>query len=398
MSFPAAFEPRTVCSRCRRPESVCYCRHVTSLETKTRIVLLQHPRERDVPIGTAHMASLCLPNAELHVGVHWRGSAALSRALSDPTRPAALLYPGAGAIDVVANPPSSPVTLVVVDGTWPQTKKVVKENPELAALPRYAFTPSTPSEYRIRKEPRETCVSTIEALVHVLGALEGDPERFRALLAPFRAMVEAQIACATALHHGRARRKRAPKRSGPRVPLVLSSRRDDLVCIGAEANAWPYSSPERETAFPDELIQWVAYRPRTGESFEFVLAPRNPLSPNTARHIDLSEDRILGGGSASAFLQQWLAFVRDTDVFCSWGDYAPALFAETGGGFLPTQIDLRRVARNLGKGKIGTAEEFAALIGAAPCPSTAPGRAGVRLAQLAGITKHLSEIAREGVE
>ena len=79
--------------RCFRPESVCYCRHLTSIETRTRVVLLQHPRERDVAIGTARMASLCLPQAEIHVGVHWRGTSVLSRALSDPERPAVLLYP-----------------------------------------------------------------------------------------------------------------------------------------------------------------------------------------------------------------------------------------------------------------------------------------------------------------
>src|SRR3954469_859415 len=123
MSLPPGAEPRAVCARCRRPESVCYCPHITPLETVTRVVLLQHPREREVPIGTAHMASLCLPNSELHVGVHWRDSAALARALSDPTRPAALLYPGEGAIDIVQNPPRTPVTLVVVDGTWAQTRK-----------------------------------------------------------------------------------------------------------------------------------------------------------------------------------------------------------------------------------------------------------------------------------
>src|SRR4051794_894242 len=124
--MPAAAPPRAVCARCRRPESFCYCRHVTQLETATRIVLLQHPRERDVPIGTAGRASLCLPTAELHVGVHGRGSSALQRALSDPSRPAALLYPGEGAVDVVRNPPRTPVTLVVVDGTWWQTRKVVR--------------------------------------------------------------------------------------------------------------------------------------------------------------------------------------------------------------------------------------------------------------------------------
>src|SRR5258706_2061200 len=113
MDAAAAFEPRVACARCRRPSSVCYCRHLTSIATATRIVLLQHPRERDVAIGTARMASLCLPNSELHVGVDFQGSPELARALADPARPPALLYPGEGAIDVASMPPPGPITLVV---------------------------------------------------------------------------------------------------------------------------------------------------------------------------------------------------------------------------------------------------------------------------------------------
>ena len=142
--------------------------HLTSIETSTRVVLLQHPRERDVAIGTARMASLCLPNAELHVGVRWDDSTALARACSDPERPAVLLYPGGGAIDVVASPPAGPVTLIVIDGTWSQAKTVVRDNARLRELPRYTFTPPVPSEYRIRKEPKATYVSTLEALVQYM--------------------------------------------------------------------------------------------------------------------------------------------------------------------------------------------------------------------------------------
>ena len=112
-----------------------------------------------------------------------------------PAHPPILLYPGAGARDVLRDPPRGPVTLVVVDGTWSQARTVVRDNPILQALPRYAFATPEPSQYRIRKEPRAEYCSTIEALMHVLGALEGDPDRFRALLDPLRAMVDAQLAC-----------------------------------------------------------------------------------------------------------------------------------------------------------------------------------------------------------
>src|ERR1700722_18753718 len=101
---------REVCRGCGRPASVCYCAFITKLATRTRLVILQHPRERKVAINTARIAALCLPDAELHVGVSWNGLPALS----DPGRPAALLYPGPGALDVEQLPPRGPVTLVVV--------------------------------------------------------------------------------------------------------------------------------------------------------------------------------------------------------------------------------------------------------------------------------------------
>ncbi len=390
LASPPEIEPRIVCPRCRRPASVCYCSHVSQLETATRVVLLQHPRERDVPIGTAHMASMCLPNSELHVGVHFRDSAAVTRALTDPLRPAALLYPGEGAIDVLSAPPRSPITLVVVDGTWSQAKKVVRDNPELAALPRYAFTPPAPSEYRIRKEPRETYVSTIEALMHVLGVLEGDPGRFTALLAPFRAMIEAQLAHARA-GHGRGRHKRAPRaHQGPRIPAILSGRFRSLVCVVAEANAWPFDGYATGAAYADELVQWAAHRPANGERFESVIAPRNPTSPRTPAHLGISREELLGGESVEAFRARWRAFVREDDVLCAWGPYARGMLASVDGAWSPDAVDLRRVMRDLERGSVGTSEAVCARLGLHPSSPLAAGRAGARLAQLVGIVRHLT--------
>src|SRR6185295_4828229 len=116
---------RQECTRCLRPARLCYCAHLPTLHARTRVVFLQHPRERHVAIGTARMASLCLPGSELHVGADFAGSPVLARLLADRERPAALLYPGEGATDVGTHPPLGPITLVVVDGTWPQAKKLV---------------------------------------------------------------------------------------------------------------------------------------------------------------------------------------------------------------------------------------------------------------------------------
>ena len=281
-----------------------------------------------MPVNTARIASLCLPAAEVHVGLRLPDA----RVLRDPLRPAALLYPGPGAVDVEQFPPRTEITLVVVDGTWSQAKKLVRLNPELAALPRYAFRPPAPSEYRIRREPREDFVSTLEALVHVLGVLEGDRDRFLSMLRPFRAMVEAQIAFAGS-NRPRVRhpRTRAPADPRARLPPVLRDRPRDLVCVHAEANAWPYGAAERASC-PEELVHWVARRPATGESFEAIVAPRHALYAKTAWHLGVPATALLQGMTTDALHERWARFSRPDDVVCAWGAHPLALFEAAGSG------------------------------------------------------------------
>src|SRR3954470_1393768 len=186
-------ESREMCWRCRRPKRVCYCAAVHPIETRTRVVILQHPRESDVPINTARIAELSLSNSELHVGVDFGGDRGLRAALSDPAAPAVLLYPSDDARDLALEAPPGPVTLVVIDGTWWQASKLFKQNPFLHALPRYALAPSEESRYRIRREPAAHCLSTIEALEAALVVLEEQPSGFPELLKPFDTMVETQL-------------------------------------------------------------------------------------------------------------------------------------------------------------------------------------------------------------
>ncbi len=376
--------PRTMCRRCERPLSVCYCAALTSIETRTRIVILQHPAEKGMPIGTAHMANLCLPQASLHVGTHWDESEALRAACADPERPPILLYPGPDARDILADPPTSPVTLIVVDGTWSQARGLVRDNPQLAALPRYAFTAPAPSNYRIRKEPRAEYVSTLEALVHVLGALEGDPERFLALLEPMDAMVDAQLAAQARAPRPRKARPRPVLSPAERLPAAIRERYDDLVLVSGDANAWPWDTPEH--ALGDELVHWVAHRPSTGATFVAVVAPRHPLAADAPRHTGLTAASLRGGTTIEEFLRRFGDFTRPTDVVCSWGHHGLRMFKECG-GVLPggTFLDLRQAARILTNRKNGTLESYAASVGGAPVIDLPAGRAGQRLGMLISI-------------
>ena len=335
-----------------------------------------------MPIGTARMASLCLPNAQLHVGVRWDAHEALAVALSDPAHPPILLYPGAGARDILTEPPAGPVTLVVVDGTWSQAKTVVRDNPILHALPRYAFATPEPSHYRIRKEPRAEYVSTIEALMHVLGALEGSPERFRALLDPLDAMVDAQLAA----------QARSPRRYTARVPKTLRPPRrplpdvrfEDLVVVVGEANAWPYDAGD--TPQRDELVHWLAHRVATNETFSMIARPERAISPTTSFHTKLPDEVLLAGAPRAEVFAAFAAWTRPTDVMLSWGHYGPSLVLAAGGALPATRIDMRAAAQRFASKKLGTLDEYAASLGHAP-RSLAPGRGGERLAMLDHIVR-----------
>jgi DTW domain-containing protein YfiP len=363
---------------------VCYCARVERLETRTRVLILQHPRERKVGINTARIARLCLVNSELRQGVDFSDDPIVQSALCDPERSAALLFPGEDALDVRVHPPKGPVTLVVVDGTWWQASKLLKSNAGLRALPRYGLTPGEPSRYRIRKQPAEHCVATIEALAEMLGVLEGDPERMDRLLLPFEAMVERQLELIRLSPTARHRKlpDGAVKRSA--VPSVLRDHPESIVLAAGELNEWPRDSHGPAA----EVVHWVAVRPCTGERFEAILRPQHAIAPSCPYHVRLSREQIEAGESIEALSERWRSFSRGDDVVCTWGKFAADVLAKAGVK-LAFRIDLRVVTiQHLGR-RAGAIVACAQALGVEADAPQAMGRAGVRLAALEAIAREL---------
>ncbi len=139
-------------------------------------------------------------------------------------------------------------------------------------------------------------------------------------------------------------------------------------------------------------MQWLAFRPRTGERFELVKAPRH-LAPRTPAHLALSRRALESGCTGELLRRRWRAFVRDDDVLCSWGTHATTLFAAEGGYLPPVRLDLRPIARAYIHGRFGTLDELLVRLGVGSSPLLGPGRAGKRLGQLAGLTRFLEEEA-----
>lgn len=165
---------RAVCPRCERPARTCLCATLPApVAVATGLLILQHPAEAGHAKNTTAFLTLGLSPAALLL----RGEA-FDPALAGPGT--ALLYPGEG----VPADPAGVSRLILLDGNWRQSRKLLAANPWLAALPRLAL-PAEPGRYAIRRAHRPGQLSTLEAGLHALALLEGAPERLGPLWAAF---------------------------------------------------------------------------------------------------------------------------------------------------------------------------------------------------------------------
>jgi DTW domain-containing protein YfiP len=95
-------------------------------------------------------------------------------------------------------PKTSAWRLVLLDGTWRKTRKLLHANPLLQALPRWPLPAPPPSRYTIRRAQRPGQRSTLEAACLALGHLEGEPARYLPLLSAFDGWVAEQARWAAA--------------------------------------------------------------------------------------------------------------------------------------------------------------------------------------------------------
>ena len=179
------------------------CRWITPTDNRLHVLVLQHPQEAAHAKGSARLLALSLAQCDCLVGDVF-DEAALSVRLAPPGR-SRLLFPepAAQAVDKGPLQPVSPggiepapvggpvEQLVLLDGTWRQAGRLLRDHPSLQALARWSLSSLPPSRYRIRAAPRPQAQrSTLEAACLALGALEQRPQHYTALLSAFSGWVE----------------------------------------------------------------------------------------------------------------------------------------------------------------------------------------------------------------
>ena len=211
--MPARPAQRVGCPHCLRPQNACICHWVCRIEHQVEVLVLQHPLEVHHPKGSARLLHLCLPHSRLLCGEIF-DPAELQHHLRAPWGQApapqlsVLLYPNTAGDPTLPAPPELPpaalnapahIRLVVLDGTWRKSRKMLYANPLLQQLPRLALQDMPPSNYQLRRAHRADQLSTLEATCAALMQLERQTAPFTPLLRAFDGFVTQQLAWQGAL-------------------------------------------------------------------------------------------------------------------------------------------------------------------------------------------------------
>ncbi len=201
---------REVCPQCLRAVKGCFCSELKPFDPKIRVIILMHPMEaKKERIGTGRISHLSLENSEIIIGIDFSQNRRVNAILNDTNLVPTVLYPGEGSLNITdnefnyADTAEKELVVFIIDGTWPCAKKMMTLSTNLHAIPRVCFTPRKTSQFSVKQQPNELCVSTIEAIYIFLDDMQKQSKtdlfgsKHRALLDMLKLVVDFQIKCAT---------------------------------------------------------------------------------------------------------------------------------------------------------------------------------------------------------
>jgi DTW domain-containing protein YfiP len=170
------------CPRCWLLSAFCACDLLRPLPVRTPFAVLRHARESSKSTSSVRWARLVLPCCAV---IEYR-SRAMAPDLVDVRAGDWLLYPDEPRAS--AAPTAAVQRLWVLDGTWRQTRRMLRALPALTRLPRLGVPPR-PAGIRLRAAPRSEALSTFEAMAGAVHQLESE-SLGEALLGIHDALVE----------------------------------------------------------------------------------------------------------------------------------------------------------------------------------------------------------------
>lgn len=225
---------------------MCYCFAVPQppLQPNCRLIVLQHPAEEKRSLRTVPLLKAGLHPDRFHLfkGKRFplpRHSRTLDALLADPR--SLLLFPSKEAVPLEhIDPHGGPYNLVLLDGTWPQAKAIYVCSQQLHAMRQVKLLATGHSNYIIRTQPTEGCLSTLETAARALAVLERDERYATELVRPLHALCQFQLDNGAVTHHSKElllRTQKYPKLVGKRLNRLLRDADGERAEGDAEAQA-----------------------------------------------------------------------------------------------------------------------------------------------------------------
>ncbi len=189
----ATNKARTECQQCLR--ALCIC-HLSQMQSnRLRLLIWQHPDEARHVKGSARLLHLCLKNSHILVAKSVSAEDLAKACEVDNLQSAALLYPSAAVGEFKAAQLATAAAincLVLIDASWRDSRKILRDNPYLLDLPRYSLRHDYPGRYQIRKAHKPGQLSSMEAGLYALQELAPGDIAYQALFQVFEAFNQLQ--------------------------------------------------------------------------------------------------------------------------------------------------------------------------------------------------------------
>lgn len=177
------------CQRCLLPVPTCLCHTIQPYTSRSRFCLVMFDTEPLKPSNTGRLIADILPDTQAFLWSRTAPDPQLLAALSNPDYQPYLVFLAddeESGRKVLRQLPSQgkPPLFVLLDGTWPEARKMFRKSPYLDALPILSLNVDALSRYQLREASSAGQHCTAEIAIALL-AQAGDDMAANGLSAHF---------------------------------------------------------------------------------------------------------------------------------------------------------------------------------------------------------------------
>ncbi|HEP1896894.1 MAG: tRNA-uridine aminocarboxypropyltransferase [Kluyvera cryocrescens] len=160
------------CQRCLLVKGYCLCETIVPHPAKSRFCLVMFDTEPMKPSNTGRLIADILPQTDAFQWSRTEPPEALLELVKNPDYQPMVVFPSSYAgpeRQVLSAPPSGkPPLFIMLDGTWPEARKMFRKSPWLDGLPLISVDLSRVSAYSLREVHAEGQYCTAEVAIALL--------------------------------------------------------------------------------------------------------------------------------------------------------------------------------------------------------------------------------------